>query len=112
MNGRWRKEEKKTFAREIYLVSAAAHIGDAYGALVMPTRNVIPNKKNIQISAQPDLNNTSVRFSTVKRKKIWREKNWHQTVDAALAFIPSRLESGGRETNRRQHDYGKCSSTE
>lgn len=37
------------------------------------TRNVIPNKKNIQISVQTDLNNTTV-DSVVKRKKIWWEK--------------------------------------
>lgn len=68
--------EKKTFAREIYLVSAAAHIGCAYGELVMPTQNVIPNQKNIQISAQPDLNNTSVAsLPSNEWKDLKKEKN-------------------------------------
>lgn len=36
------------------------------------------------------------------------EKNWHQTVDTGSGTrFHHQWKSGGRETNRRQHDYGK-----
>lgn len=59
--------EQKNNARSRYIFREH---GDAYWMYVWhvrePTRNVIPNKKNIQISARTDLNNTTVGSVAVK----------------------------------------------